>query len=95
MSIGGLELKKTSVESLPGFETDKVGYALLAFEKSCKKIVKKKLNARFGGQAYTGLVKDWVNICSSLPTAGSEGTKYREYLIQKFRAYKIFDPGNP
>ena len=94
VSITGIELKKTSVESLPGFETDKVGCALLAFKKSCKKIAKKKLNARFGDQAYTGLVKDWVNICSSLPAPGSESTKYREYLVRNFRAYKIVDLGN-
>ena len=90
----GLELKKTAVEHLPGFETDKVGHALLAFRKSCKKIVKKNPNARFGSQSYAGLVKDWASICTGLPSKGSKNSKYREYLVKKFNAYKIIDLSN-
>ena len=95
VSTGDLELKKIPVESLPGFGTDKVDKALFAFRKSCKKIARKKLGARFGDQLYTGLVKDWVDKCAGLPALGSNNTKYRQYLIQNFRAYMIKDLGKP
>ena len=94
VSTTDLELKKTSVESLPGFETDKVAHALFAFKKSCKKITKKNLNLRFGSQPYSGLVKDWANICTSLPAPGAKSTKYRQYLVKNFKAYKITNTGN-
>tara|TARA_E500000331_G_scaffold109965_1_gene106964 strand:+ start:205 stop:1389 length:1185 start_codon:yes stop_codon:yes gene_type:complete len=94
VSTADLELKRIPVESLPGFETDKVGHALLAFKKSCKKIANKNLNTRFGSQPYSGLVKDWVNTCTSLPAPGAKSVKYRQYLINNFKAYKIVDTGN-
>ena len=75
----GLELKKIIVEQLPGFETDKVGDALFAFRKSCKKIYKKNPNARFGGQSYAGLVRDWATICTGLPSLGSGNKEYRQF----------------
>ena len=93
--IGEVELNKIPVESLPGFGTDKIDQALFAFRKSCKKIARKNLDTLFGGQLYTGLVKDWVDICTGLPGLGSNNTKYRQYLRQNFKAYKIDDLGNP
>lgn len=95
VSTGNLELTKIPVESLPGFGTDKVEEALFAFRKSCTKIDRKNSDTQFGGQLYTGLVKDWVNICAGLPALGSNNMRYRQYLIQNFRAYKIDDLGNP
>ena len=95
VSIGDVELKKIPVEALPGFGTDKIDQALFAFRKSCKKIARKNLDTLFGGQLYTGLVKDWVDICTGLPGLGSNNTKYRRYLRQNFKAYKIDDLGNP
>ena len=94
VGLPGLELKKTADEHLPGFETDKVEHALSAFRKSCKKIVKKNPNTRFGSQSYAGLVKDWASICTGLPSKGSKNSKYREYLVKKFNAYKIIDLSN-
>ena len=94
VTTGDLKLKKISVESLPGFGTDKVNQALFAFRKSCKKIARKNLHIRFGGQPYAGLVKDWVDMCAGLPAPGANNTKYRQYLIQNFKAYKIDDYDN-
>ena len=94
-NLNGLELKKIAVEYLPGFKTDKVEHALHAFRKSCEKISRKNPNARFGSQPYAGLVKDWATICRGLPSPGSKNSKHREYLIQKFNAYKIVDLSNP
>ena len=71
VSSGDLKLKEISVEYLPGFGADKVDQALIAFRKSCKKIARKNLGARFGDQLYTGLVKDWVDKCAGLPALGS------------------------
>ncbi|MFL2920504.1 MAG: MltA domain-containing protein, partial [Thalassobaculaceae bacterium] len=93
--IGEIELKKIPVESLPGFGTDKIDQALFAFRKSCEKIARKNLDTLFGSQLYTGSVKDWVDICTGLPGLGSNNTKYRRYLRQNFKAYKIDDLGNP
>ena len=64
VSTGDIELKKISLESLPGFKTDKVNEALFAFRKSCKKIARKNLDTLFGGQMYSWIVKDCVDICS-------------------------------
>ena len=94
VTTGDLKLKKISVESLPGFGTDKVNQALFAFRKSCKKIARKNLHIRFGGQPYAGLVKDWVDMCAGLPAPEANNTKYRQYLIQNFKAYKIDDHDN-
>ena len=92
---GDVELRETRVEALPGFGTDKVEEAFFAFRKSCIKIAKKNSDNPFGGQLYTGLVKDWVNICAGLPALGSDNMRYRQYLIQNFKAYKIDNVGNP
>ena len=40
-------------------------------------------------------MKDWASICTGLPSKGSKNSKYREYLVKKFNAYKIIDLSNP
>ena len=84
---------KTDIESLPGWNNDKVLNALPALQKSCGSILK-KLNRRKQSQKKLRRHSGWQKVCDQITAKSFGEDSFREFLISKFNVYQIRYRGN-
>lgn len=78
-----LVLKPSSFADLPGWESDNHEQALVAFSRSCDRILKKDPNQSFGPDGIGGLYGDWQAACKNLPV-----TNANRFFETYFRPYQ-------
>ena len=78
----------TDMESLPGWNNDKVLNALPALQKSCR-LVLKKLNRRNKSQETLKKYSDWQKSCDQITANNFNENTFREFLKRNFNAYQI------
>ena len=84
----GLVYLETDIDSLPGWNNDKVLNALPALKKSCRSILK-KLNRRQSSKKKLKKHSSWQNVCDQITTNSFGEDSFREFLKSKFNAYQI------
>ena len=78
----------TDIDSLPGWNNDKVLNAFPALQKSCRSILK-KLNRRQSSKKKLKKHSSWQNVCDQITTNSFGEDSFREFLKSKFNAYQI------
>ena len=89
----GLVFLETDIESLPGWNNDKVLNAFPALQKSCRSILK-KLNRRHNSQKELKKLSGWQKVCDQIMVKSFGEESFREFLKSKFNAYQIRYRGN-
>ena len=84
----GLVFLETDIESLPGWNNDKVLSAFPALQKSCRSILK-KLNRRNKSQKELKKHSVWQKVCDQITVNSFAEDSFREFLKSKFNAYQI------
>ena len=84
----GLVYLETDIDSLPGWNNDKVLNALPALKKSCRSILK-RLNRRHSSKKKLKKHSSWQNVCDQITTNSFGEDSFREFLKSKFNAYQI------
>ena len=79
---------ETDIDSLPGWNNDKVLNAFPALQKSCRSILK-KLNRRQSSKKKLKKHSSWQNVCDQITTNSFGEDSFREFLKSKFNAYQI------
>ena len=79
---------ETDIDSLPGWNNDKVLNAFPALQKSCRSILK-KLNRRHSSKKILKKYSSWQNVCDQITTNSFGEDSFREFLKSKFNAYQI------
>ena len=79
---------ETDIDSLPGWNNDKVLNAFPALQKSCRSILK-KLNRRNSSKKKLKKHSSWQNVCDQITTNSFGEDSFREFLKSKFNAYQI------
>ena len=79
---------KTDIDSLPGWNNDKVLNALPALKKSCR-LALKKLNRRNKLQETIKKYSGWQKSCDQITTNSFNENTFREFLKRNFNAYQI------
>ena len=79
---------ETDIDSLPGWNNDKVLNAFPALQKSCRSILK-KLNRRQSSKKTLKKHSSWQNVCDQITTNSFGEDSFREFLKSKFNAYQI------
>ena len=79
-----LVLKPASFRDLPGWQDDHQEQALVAFAKSCGRILKHDPDDKFG--PVGGTYGDWQPACHALPLPGTQ--QARAYFEQWFKPYR-------
>jgi membrane-bound lytic murein transglycosylase A len=88
-----LVLQKVDYSELPGWQNDKVGQALPALLKSCKRLMKKKDDALVARDEHAGQVKDWKAACAAAASV-KEGQGHA-YFEEHFHAYLAMNHDEP
>ena len=78
----------TDIDSLPGWNNDKVLNAFPALQKSCRSILK-KLNRRQSSKKKLKKHSSWQNVCDQITTNSFGEDSFRDFLKSKFNAYQI------
>ena len=89
----GLVFLETDIESLPGWNNDKVVSAFPALQKSCRSILK-KLKLRNESQKKLKKHSAWQKVCYQITGNSFGENSFRELLKSKFNAYQIRYRGN-
>jgi len=84
----GLVYLETDIDSLPGWNNDKVLNALPALKKSCR-LALKKLNRRNKSQETIKKYSGWQKSCDQITTNSFNENTFREFLKRNFNAYQI------
>ena len=79
---------ETDIDSLPGWNNDKVLNAFPALQKSCRSILK-KLSRRQSSKKKLKKHSSWQNVCDQITTNSFGEDSFREFLKSKFNAYQI------
>ena len=79
---------ETDIDSLPGWNNDKVLNAFPALQKSCHSILK-KLNRRQSSKKKLKKHLSWQNVCDQITTNTFGEGSFRKFLKSKFNAYQI------
>ena len=79
---------ETDIDSLPGWNNDKVLNAFPALQKSCRSILK-RLNRRQSSKKKLKKHSSWQNVCDQITTNSFGEDSFREFLKSKFNAYQI------
>ena len=79
---------ETDIDSLPGWNNDKVLNAFPALQKSCRSILK-KLNRRQSSKKKLKKHSSWQNVCDQITTNSFGEDSFRDFLKSKFNAYQI------
>ena len=87
-SSDSLVFLDTDMESLPGWNNDKVLNALPALQKSCRLLLK-KLNLRNRSQEALKRYSGWQKSCDQIIVNTFNENTFREFLKRNFNAYKI------
>lgn len=86
-----ITLRKTDFSDLPGWNKDRPRGALLAFAKSCSKLLTRAPKARVGPKGLAGRVSDWQASCRAVsrldPKKSLEQT--RAFFEKHFRPYAV------
>lgn len=80
-------LSKSSFASLQNWQADDHSAALLAFQKSCKEILRRNPNAIFGNVVHAGKVYRWQMICSAANAINEPNNINAKIFFEKW-----FDP---
>ena len=75
----GLVYLETDIDSLPGWNNDKVLNALPALKKSCRSILK-RLNRRHSSKKKLKKHSSWQNVCDQITTNSFGEDSFREFL---------------
>ncbi|HNQ91601.1 MAG TPA: murein transglycosylase A [Alphaproteobacteria bacterium] len=90
-----LNLMPVSFSELAGWHEDNQDAALLAFSRSCEKILKRNPEDQFGPSPDMGMVKDWQAACAHLPDWElSTPEQARSYFEEWFIPYVMSNNGN-
>jgi len=84
-----------SFAALPGWEEDRVSYALPALRKSCEKFARKPDDKLIGPNGIGGAAGDWKPVCNeayALPNGDDE--KARAFFESFFQPYLVTDIGD-
>ena len=79
---------ETDIESLPGWDKDKVLNAFPALQRSCRSILK-KVNRQHNSQKKLNKRSGWQKVCDQITANNFGEESFREFLKSKFKAYKI------
>ena len=79
---------ETDIDSLPGWNNDKVLNAFPALQKSCRSILE-KLNRQHSSKKKLKKHSSWQNVCDQITTNSFGEDSFREFLKSKFNAYQI------
>lgn len=93
-----VELRTTTFSDLPGWRADRHGQALVAFQKSCKKILTLPAtrNLAANDAAPGGTVANWQQPCkTSLTLDVTDDGAARRFFETWFVPYEVADAGNP
>jgi len=86
-----LYLKVSSFKGLNGWNDDNQQKSIVAFKKSCSRILKKNPDAEFGTGGFAGKAGLWQDICKKLITSNFETNKSaREFFENNFTPYEIW-----
>lgn len=82
-----LVLKSAAFHDLPNWKRDDHGKALIAFSKSCVRILKKNSDQVFGPDGIGGTFGDWQPACAALKdVALNDGKKFFEHWFMPWQA---------
>ena len=91
-AVPGLTLVPTAIDSIPGFESDRLVEALPALHLSCDRFLALPESRTIGPGALAGTVADWHPICegfAALPAA-DEGA-FRAFMSENLVAFRVVD----
>lgn len=89
-----LQLVETTFDHLPAWKKDDQSQALLAFQHSCRKMVRRNNPAAFFSSFVEGgKVSDWQTICvAALQLTKPDTLQARQFFQTWFVPYKVIDP---
>jgi membrane-bound lytic murein transglycosylase A len=82
---GPLRLRQTGFAALPGWQADRAGAALAAFERSCALLKKQPPARAMSGAGYGGKVGDWLGPCAD----GAAAKDARRFFERDFVPYSV------
>lgn len=91
-----LTLKETTYDQLPGWSADTFGEAVIALQKSCLRINKKKPDSAFGVGGFAGDTATWQAVCADLFKAVPlTGDNARQFFEDHFTPYQMLGAKGP
>ncbi len=91
-----LEFKVASFSNLPGWEFDAHDAGLLAFSRSCTRILKQSADKSFGPDPWAGKYSDWQKVCQALPPVETTSpAQARRYFETWFTPVAALADGKP
>ena len=91
-----LALVATSFDRLAGWTDDDHGAALVAFRRSCARILSSPPGRALGEAGLGGTVAEWRPICAAAEALGhASAARARHFFESRFRPYLATDGGRP
>ena len=91
----GLQLQPVTFADLPDWNSGRQSEALIAFRRSCRKLVSLPPNAPVGPDGFAGQASDWLAACRSANIIGNgEDDNARLFFQHLFRPYRLSDSNN-
>ena len=93
-----MTLELVSFDSINGFKEDNPKEALLAFNRSCKVILRKSPNEPLGKSLHSGNTKSWQRVCSASLTLAENNFPEHEtssFFETHFNAYLVKNNNQP
>ncbi len=84
-----LVLSRVGYQALPGWSTDAQSEALIAFEKSCGRLLTLPDDRSMGVDGIAGTVGDWRPACEAFPNLSSSDATTRAYFERWFDPYLV------
>lgn len=93
---GQLTLKESSFDQLPGWNDDAQGAAVIALQRSCVSIMKKKADDNLGVGGFAGTAAAWQDICGDLSDAVPlTDDEARAFFEDHFTPYTMLGDNGP
>jgi membrane-bound lytic murein transglycosylase A len=91
-----ISLTKTTFDRLPQWSEDDPREALLAFQRSCREILKRSPSLLFSPLPYSGDNAHWQTICrAAVPLSRPSQTAARQFFMKWFEPYAVKNNFNP
>ncbi len=87
------QIYPVAFENLPGWQIDRHGDALIAFQKSCQRFATLPGTKKVEALSFTAQMSDWQDVCQQAASLSVlDHQQARHFFEQNFKPYKLF-PG--